>query len=86
MALQSKLKSTDSKAQVALQNIYERPSGAFTGELSTAMMKDLGINWTLIGHSERRKYFHDTDQVNIPIFNSFLLVEGCWKEAGSCNG
>ncbi len=46
---------------IAAQNMHEKAEGAFTGEISWAMLKDLGINWTLIGHSERRQYFNETD-------------------------
>jgi triosephosphate isomerase len=46
---------------VALQTIHEKAEGAFTGELSIPMMKDLGLSWTLIGHSERRQYYGETD-------------------------
>src|SRR5688572_25394444 len=46
---------------VAAQTIHEKTEGAFTGEISVAMLQDLGLNWTLIGHSERRQYYHETD-------------------------
>lgn len=38
-------------------------NGAYTGELSAEMLKDAGINWTIIGHCERRKLFGETDEV-----------------------
>ncbi len=44
------------------QNIYFEDKGAFTGEISPAMLKDLGIEYVIIGHSERRKYFGETDE------------------------
>jgi len=47
--------------QVATQNLSLTGDGAFTGELSTAMIKDMGIKWTLTGHSERRTLFGETD-------------------------
>lgn len=50
-----------SGVHVATQTIHEKAEGAFTGELSIPMLKDLGLNWTLIGHSERRQYFNETD-------------------------
>jgi triosephosphate isomerase len=46
---------------IAAQTIHEKADGAFTGELSIPMLKDLGIRWTLIGHSERRQYYNETD-------------------------
>lgn len=44
------------------QNVYFEESGAYTGEVSPAMLKDLGIEYVIIGHSERRKYFGETDE------------------------
>jgi len=44
------------------QNIYFEEKGAFTGEISGAMVKDLGAEYVIIGHSERRKYFGETDE------------------------
>lgn len=45
------------------QNIYFEDKGAFTGEISAAMLKDLGVEYVIIGHSERRKYFGETDEL-----------------------
>ncbi|ORZ39014.1 triose phosphate isomerase [Catenaria anguillulae PL171] len=47
---------------VAAQNCYHEASGAFTGELSPAMLKDIGVAWTLEGHSERREYFGESSE------------------------
>jgi len=44
------------------QNVYFEEKGAFTGEISAGMLKDLGIEYVIIGHSERRKYFGETDE------------------------
>jgi len=44
------------------QNIYFEDKGAFTGEISVGMLKDLGAEYVIIGHSERRKYFGETDE------------------------
>ncbi|NNM43336.1 MAG: triose-phosphate isomerase [Chlamydiae bacterium] len=43
------------------QNVWEAAEGAFTGETSALMLKDVGTEFVLIGHSERRKYFHETN-------------------------
>ncbi len=45
------------------QNVYFEDKGAFTGEISAEMIKDLGAEYVIIGHSERRKYFGETDEV-----------------------
>jgi triosephosphate isomerase (TIM) len=47
--------------QVAAQNFYPKDSGAFTGEVSAPMLKDAGCTAVIIGHSERRQYFAETD-------------------------
>jgi len=44
------------------QNVYFEDKGAFTGEISASMIKDLGVEYVIIGHSERRKYFGETDE------------------------
>lgn len=48
---------------VAAQNCYKVPKGAFTGEISPAMIKDVGANWVIIGHSERRQIFGESDDL-----------------------
>ncbi|MBT9582993.1 triose-phosphate isomerase [bacterium] len=47
---------------LAAQNVYWKESGAYTGELSPAMLRDCGCTHVIIGHSERRAYFHETDK------------------------
>ncbi|KAK3713864.1 hypothetical protein QZH41_010918 [Actinostola sp. cb2023] len=50
---------------VAAQNCYKVASGAFTGEISPDIIKDLKCEWVILGHSERRNIFGETDQVMI---------------------
>lgn len=45
------------------QNCYKEPKGAFTGEISPAMLKDVGINYVILGHSERRHVFGESDEL-----------------------
>ncbi len=51
------------RAEVGAQNIFWEEGGAFTGEISPSMVKDAGVQWVLIGHSERRRYFDETDEM-----------------------
>lgn len=53
--------STD-KVKLSAQNCHEEESGAFTGEVSASMLKSFGADYCLVGHSERRQYFGDTDR------------------------
>ncbi|WP_270231990.1 triose-phosphate isomerase [Lactococcus formosensis] len=48
--------------KVAAENVYFENSGAFTGEIAPAMLAAEGIEYSVIGHSERREYFHETDE------------------------
>src|SRR6185503_5973501 len=45
------------------QDLFWEDSGAFTGEISGAMLKDLGCRYVIVGHSERRRYFGETDAI-----------------------
>jgi triosephosphate isomerase len=47
---------------VAAQNVFDKPNGAFTGEISVSQLKDSGITWTLLGHSERRVILQEDDK------------------------
>jgi triosephosphate isomerase len=55
-------KAAPGKVGTSAQNVHSEPNGAFTGELSTSMLLDAGCQWVIIGHSERRQFFAETDE------------------------
>lgn len=80
---------------VAAQNCYHKKAGAFTGEVSAEMIHSLGINYCVIGHSERREYFNESNEileekVNL-CFENFITPIFCCgepldiREAGTQN-
>jgi len=52
-----------SEIEVIAQNMHFAESGAYTGEISAGMLKSVGINTVILGHSERRAYFNETDEL-----------------------
>lgn len=68
-------KLNGSPIKLGAQNVYYESNGAYTGEISCSMLKSCGCEYVLIGHSERRQYFHETNEtVNKKILKS--LDEG----------
>lgn len=57
------LDENKSKVGIAAQNMHAEPSGAFTGEISSSMLKESGAAWVILGHSERRQLFGETDEM-----------------------
>lgn len=48
---------------LAAQNLHTEPKGAFTGEIAGEMLKDVGCGWVIVGHSERRQYCNETNEL-----------------------
>jgi len=62
----------DGSIEVISQNINDNKSGAYTGEVSIDMLKSIGVNTTLIGHSERRAYYNEDDALLLKKINLAL--------------
>ena len=63
-----------SRVLLAAQNMFYEDKGAYTGEVSPLMLKDIGCSYAIIGHSERRKYFGETDDtVNLKVKKSLAI-------------
>ncbi len=67
---------------ISAQNCSDRKSGAFTGEVSTEILKSIDVNFCLVGHSERREYFSESNQVlaekvNICLANDITPIFCC---------
>ncbi len=61
-----------SNIKVGAQNMYFEESGAFTGEIAPSMLTEMGVEYVVIGHSERRQYFAETDEtVNLKVKKAF---------------
>ena len=63
VTLESLRKNLKDEIKVAGQNVSEFNDGAFTGEVSTSMLKDIGVEDVIIGHSERREKFSESDEI-----------------------
>ncbi len=69
-----KAAAAGSKIKIAAQNMHYEEKGAFTGEISPLMLKELAIDYVIIGHSERRQYYNETDEtVNKKLLKAFAV-------------
>ncbi len=60
VCLQTVVENADKKLIIAAQNVNEHDHGAYTGEISIPMLKEIGVSWVILGHSERRTYNGET--------------------------
>ena len=65
-------RAKETKIEVVAQNMHQSKNGAFTGEVSADMLKSVGVSTVIIGHSERRSIFNETDEVLAEKVNAAL--------------
>ena len=66
----------DTNINIGAENLYFEESGAYTGEIAPNMLTDAGVKYVIIGHSERREYFAETDETcNLKL--KALIAAGC---------
>lgn len=72
LAALSQLAKSQQKVSVGAQNCHQADSGAYTGEVSASMLQSAGVEYVIIGHSERRQYFGETNSLLAEKINSVL--------------
>ena len=66
------LTAQNTNVKIGAQNMHWKETGAYTGEVSAKMLKAIGVEYVIIGHSERRQYFNETDEtVNLKLKAAF---------------
>lgn len=65
-------KAEETKIEVVAQNMHQAKNGAYTGEISADMLKSIGIKTVILGHSERRSYFGETDAILAEKVNAII--------------
>lgn len=73
--------------EVAAQNCHHNKSGAYTGEVSAEMLHSIGVNYCIVGHSERREYFGETnamlaEKINLCLENNITPIFCCGEPSG----
>ena len=63
-----------SNIKIAAENVYPKIEGAYTGEISPKMLKDIGVTYVILGHSERREYFKENDEFIIEVIERLTKV------------
>jgi triosephosphate isomerase len=66
------IRAENTKIEVVAQNMHQSKNGAFTGEISADMLKSIGVKTVILGHSERRSYFGETDAILAEKVNAVL--------------
>ncbi|GAA4411532.1 triose-phosphate isomerase [Nibrella viscosa] len=74
--------SGNGRVSLGAQNCHEKPSGAYTGEVSAPMLQSIGVPYVILGHSERRQYFHETnaqlaEKINQALANGLTPIFCC---------
>jgi len=78
-AVVERFRESGNSIQVAAQNMHQAKNGAYTGEISATMLRSIGIETVILGHSERRAYFNETNEllaqkVNIALENELRII------------